>query len=194
MKDAFNYIRQHPVFLRIFVQFALVMSLLFPLVFTTIRILLKDRFHLNSHDFGLVFAVPGIGALIGSLCFLVLKPSNPLKVLPIGTWGTVIFLFVLANTTSLSANLLALMFFSISLFFTLSALLVTVQVRVENHFRGRVSALIGMAFSVLAPVMSVPVGMLGDVLGHSNLMSALSILYGLGSILIAWKFRNSIHT
>ena len=176
--EVWKYLWTHPQLSRVILQFVILMSLVFPLVFTTLRIHVKELYNLNARDFGLVFSVPGIGALTGSLSFLFLSPKNPLKVLPWGVIGIVLFLVGIAESQSLPLTIAFLLLFSISLFLSLSSLLVTVQLTVDNEIRGRVSALVGLAFVSLAPVMSVPIGFVSDHLGPRNLLLGIAGLFG----------------
>jgi predicted MFS family arabinose efflux permease len=192
MKEAIAYIKGHPIFLRIFAQFVLVQVIVFPILFTTLRVLVQERFKLSDRDFGFVFAMPGAGALIGSVTFLILNPKNPLRVLPISICGIVIFVAAIAEAQSLWFMVLCLTLFSIMMFLTLSALLVTVQIRVEDRYRGRVSALIGMAFTSLSPIMAFPMGLLSDYLGGRRLLWSASILFGLASGYLALTAKSKI--
>ena len=189
MKEVLLYLRHHPLFFRIILQFLLLMALVFPLVFTTLRLYVQNRYQLTGKEFGLVFAAPGLGALVGSLSFLIMNPKNPLKILPYSVAGICVFLIAVAQAPTLQLTVVAMTIFSIMMFLTLSALLVTVQLRVEDRLRGRVSALIGMAFASVSPIMSVPIGFLSDIVGEKRLLWAMSILFGLFSALIAVYHR-----
>lgn len=180
--EVWKYLWQHPKLSRVILQFVILMGLIFPLVFTTLRIFIKEQYSLNARDFGLIFSVPGIGALTGSLSFLLLSPKNPLRILPVGIVGIMVFLIGLAESTSLPLTILFLGLFSISLFLSLSALLVTVQLTVDDEIRGRVSALVGLAFVSLAPVMSVPVGYVSDLIGPRKLLIAVAFIFGILSL------------
>ncbi len=193
-KEVWNYLWTHPLLSKVLIQFAVLMALVFPLVFTTIRLFLKDEFHLNARDFGLVFSIPGVGALVGSLVFLLLSPKNPLKLLPLGLIGIVSFLIAMAECHTLALTVVFLAFFSISLFVSLSALLVTVQLKVDNDIRGRVSALVGMAFVSLSPIMSVPVGFLSDYLGARHLLWTIAVVFGVISLYLTWSRRGTQHS
>jgi MFS family permease len=194
MKEVFTYLKEHPLFLRIFLQFLVIMMLVFPLVFTTFRTLLKERFSLGEAQFGLVFSAPGIGALLGSLSFLLLKPRNPIVVLTPGILGLSSGILWVAEATTLTSALMALVVYSFSMFLTLSALLTTVQLKVDDIFRGRISALVAMAFTVVAPMMSVPVAALADSVGARYslwILTGLCLLCSAGLALSARRFSET---
>jgi len=187
MREVIVYLHTHPVLSRVIAQFLLVMGLIFPLVFTSLRVFFQQRFHLDAREYGLVFAMPGVGALLGSLIFLFWSPKNPLVALPAGLTGVVIFLSAVAFAPSLPLAVAAMTLFSLSMFLTLSALLVTVQLTVENHIRGRISAIVGMAFAALSPIMAVPMGYLSDVIGPRSLIWMAAIVFGVASLLLTRK-------
>ncbi|MBS1984207.1 MAG: MFS transporter [Bdellovibrionales bacterium] len=176
--ETWRYIKSKPVLAAILIQFVLVMSLVFPLVFTTLRLYIQERFHLGAKEFGLVFAAPGAGALIGSMYFFLASPKKPLVVLPWGIGGVVLSLIALAEAPTLTFMTISLMAYSISMFLTLSALLVTVQLTIEHHIRGRISALVGMAFASLAPIMAGPMGVATDALGAHDLLLVVAVAFG----------------
>ena len=190
-KDAFRetwaYIKKNSLLSAILLQFVLVAALVFPLVFTAIRIHVQDTFHLSARDYGLVFSTPGIGALIGSVGFLLMTPKNPLRVLPLGLTGVVTSMIVMAHAQTLTGTIFSLAFFSISMFLTMSALLVTVQLMIEHHIRGRISALTGMAFASLSPIMAAPMGYLSDMVGARHLIEGIAIFFGLLSVLVGFR-------
>ena len=65
------------------------------------------------------------------------------------------------------------------MFLTLSALLVTVQLKVDDAIRGRVSSLIGFSFVAISPVMSVPIGWGSDAVGPRAMIWIVSLLFGM---------------
>jgi MFS family permease len=190
MREVFQYLKDHPLFSRIFLQFLVIMVLVFPLVFTTFRTFMKDRFSLSEAQFGIVFSAPGLGALLGSLCFLLLKPRNPIVVLTPGILGLTTSIVFVAESPNLAMASLALVTYSFSMFLTLSALLTTVQLRVDDKLRGRISALVAMAFTVVAPMMSVPIGALADGVGARFSLWIVSGLCLLCSAALALSARS----
>lgn len=186
-REAIAYVRSHPLIMAILVQLILVMGIIFPLVFTTLRLHIQQTFSLSARDFGFVFAVPGLGALTGSLIFLFSSPKNPLKILPISITGIVAGLIAVAQSTSLLWATVFMAFFSISMFLTMSALLVTVQLRVDPTKRGRVSALTGMMFASLSPLMAVPIGFATDHFGTQPMILGAAGVFGILSLLMGVK-------
>ena len=189
MRVAWNYLWRHKLLWRVMVQFFLVLGLVFPLIFTTFRVFLQNKFQLSAQDFGFVFAVPGVGSLLGSLAFLLFAPADPLKVLPVGVIGVSLFLVGIAEAQTLALTLMFLGCFSFCMFLCLSSLTLTIHLRIENQMRGRVSAIIGMCFVSLSPLMAGPVGVLSDLIGERNLMIGLAGVFFVTSAFLAWSDR-----
>lgn len=189
MKEALIYLRNHPLFFRIFLQLFALMTLVFPMVFTVIRVFFQNEFHLTAAQFGTTMAISGIGALLGSLVFLVWSPKNPIRTLPYGILGIVLSLIALSQTRDFNTALMIQGLFSISMNLTMSALMVTLQLKVQDEFRGRVSALIGMNFASLSPMMGVPLGYFSDVVGHRKTIMLVSLAFGAISAYLALRAR-----
>jgi len=183
-REAWKYLKSDPVLSKIVTQQFLVVGLLFPLLFTTFRVYLTDRFGLSSKEFGYVFATPGLGALFGSMTFLLWNPKRPLSILPYSLAGVILFLSAMAFVQTLPMAIAGLMLFSFMLFLSLSSLNVTLQVRIEHKYRGRISAIVGMGFISLAPIMSAPVGVVSDLIGPRTLMFAIASVLAIGSLIL----------
>ncbi len=182
---AWKYLRSDPLLSSVIVQLFLVIGLMFPMVFTIFRVYLQKRFHLDAQEFGIIFSAPGLGALCGSITFLLWSPRNPLKALPVGITGIIIFLITVAQVDSLILATAALACFSYCMFLSISSLNVTIQLTIKNEVRGRVAALVGMGFTSLAPIMSVPVGLFSDRYGERETMMAIAVVFGLCSGVLA---------
>jgi MFS family permease len=187
--EALRYLRHHPVLGRVILQFFVLMALVFPLVFTSLRILFQTRFHLDAQKYGLTFAVPGFGALLGSLTFLLWSPKNPLRALPVGVIGIFGTLIALAEVVDLNLAILCMAVFSFCMFLTISSINVTIQLSVENHMRGRVLALVGQAFVLVAPLMAAPLGFASDWMGERHLLWTIALLFGGISATLAIRNR-----
>jgi MFS family permease len=109
--------------------------------------------------------------------------------MPWGVGGVVLFLLIAARSHSLYITVPTLVLFSTSTFFILSSLMVTVQLEVEDRMRGRMSALIGMGFVAVSPVMSVPIGFLSDAIGAERMIQLASLIFGILSVVFVFRRR-----
>jgi MFS family permease len=185
--EAIRYIRNHPVLARVLLQFFFLMAWVFPLVFTTLRVFIRNRFHLDSQAYGYVFSFPGLGALLGSITFFLWKPADPLRVLPLGIIGVGIFTVGLAESHHLITTVVMLTLFSYCMFLSIGSLNVTIQLRVENSIRGRVTALTQMFFVSVGPIMSAPIGLLSDLVGERLLLWVVAVTFLIGSAYLAYR-------
>jgi MFS family permease len=189
MRDALNRVNANAHLRRVLIQLFVIICLIFPLVFTTFRVLVQSRFHLDGREFGFLFASPGVGSLLGSLTFLMWSPPNPLRIYPISSLLLIVLLIFVAEASTLPLMALALAAFSFALYFSLTALTVTLQLRIDNDIRGRISAIIGMAFVSIAPMMSAPVGMLSDWIGDRELIWVVAMTFAAVSLLFPMNER-----
>ncbi|HEX4925372.1 MAG TPA: MFS transporter [Bdellovibrionales bacterium] len=190
MREALKYIRGHPKLGNILLQLALIIAFVFPLIFTTFRVYLQKKFALDAKGFGLVFSFPGMGALLGSLTFLLTSPKNPLKVLPFGIIGVCLTLAVIPLFDTLIPTIAAVTIFSFCMFLSISSLTVTTQLTIDNQYRGRISALVGMGFVSLAPIMSGPMGLLSDIVGERALIWSVAIVLFVASAALFIRDKN----
>jgi MFS family permease len=182
MKEALRYIKRNPKLLKIMLQLGIIISIVFPMMFTTFRVFIQKKFALDSKGFGFVFSFPGLGALLGSLTFLMMSPKNPLKALPFGIIGVCLSLPLLAEAGDLTSTIIAITVLSYCMFLSLSSLTVTLQLSIDNEFRGRISAIVGMAFASWAPIMSGPIGLISDILGERRLIWSVSCVLLVASL------------
>lgn len=190
MREALRYIRSNPKLVNILLQLTLIISFVFPLIFTTFRVYLQKKFALDAKGFGLVFSFPGMGALMGSLTFLLTSPKQPLKVLPFGIIGVCISLGIIPVVDSLAMTIAAITFFSFCMFLSISSLTVTTQLTIDNQYRGRISALVGMGFVSLAPIMSGPMGLLSDIVGERALIWGVAMVVFVASSILFVRDKN----
>ena len=189
MREALKRVNENPQLRRILVQLFVIICLVFPLVFTTLRVLVQHRFGLTGREFGLVFAAPGVGSLLGSLTFLIWSPPNPLKAYPVSSLALIVCLVLVAEASTIPLMVGALAMFSFAMYFSLTALTVTLQLRIDNDIRGRISAVIGMAFVSVAPMMSAPVGFLSDLVGERELIWSIAMIFATVTVVFPMKER-----
>lgn len=186
-KDFVQFLWKHAFFSRILLQFILVMTFVFPHIFSTLRILITERFSLDATGFGILLTGPGLGAFLGSTILVVSKPARPYSLFPFGLAGLILFGFALLYCNNFWWMNLILMFFTLSLFLYLSSLLVSLQIMIDHSFRGRFSALVTLAFGAWAPAWSAVWGWLSDHFGTVETFSFTLISF-LGLSLILLQF------
>lgn len=187
-KEFISFLWKHPFFARILVQFLLVMLFIFPHTFTTLRLLVTQRFQLNGKGFGILLTGPGLGAFIGSALLVVLKPAKPYQLFPFGLSGIVIFGSLILYCNNFWTMNVLLTVYTLSLFLYLSSLLISLQIMTDHSLRGRLGALITLAFGAWAPAWSAVWGGLSDVFGAPHVFGVTLISFLFFSLLVVFSW------
>ena len=188
-KDFIKFLWGHAFFSKVLVQFLIVMTFIFPHTFTTMRLLVTERFHLDGHGFGILLTGPGLGAFLGSTLLVIVKPEKPYQLFPWGLCGIVIFGSLILGCNDFWTMNALLMFYTLSLFLYLSSLLVSLQITTDHSLRGRLGALVSMVFAAWSPLWSAVWGWCSDHFGSPNVFTATGIVFLFLSLLVVsfWK-------
>jgi len=165
------------------------MLFIYPIFVVVLRTFASKTFDLEAADFGRLFMFPAMGSVLGALFFAFWKPKNPLSAVKIGVPLVFGFyqLIVFAPTWQVAAALMSAMGFSAYLMF--AALTVGLHLDVSEEFRGRLSALVGLAFGSVGPVCAFPVGSFADLYGEGFTISLFSSLFLISSAVWYWVHR-----
>lgn len=172
------------------IQLCFTWCFLVPLMMVVFRTYFAKKFDLDGEGFGFLFMFPAVGSLLGALSFAGIKPRFPLKMLRIGiplAFFAVIGL-VFVDDQKWAAVTMAIMGYATYL--SLASLTVSSQLAVEEHFRGRLSAVINFGFLVIAPLLGFPVGYLADLIGPQWTMFSLASLFLVFSSFWALKHQH----
>lgn len=183
-KDFIKFLWKNAFFARILLQFVLVMTFIFPHTFSTLRILVTDRFALDASGFGILLTGPGLGAFLGSTILVVTKPPKPYNLFPYGLGGIIIFGYAVLYCNNFWWMNILLTLYTLALFLYLSSLLVSLQIMIDNSFRGRFSALVTLAFGAWAPAWSAVWGWLSDYFKASGVFSGTLLGFLVLSLLL----------
>jgi len=158
-------------------QLLLSMVFIYPIFIVVLRTFATKAFDLDAAEFGRMFMFPAMGSVFGSLFFAFWKPKNPLSAVKVGAPLVFVFyqLMIFAPTWQIAAALMCAMGFSAYLMF--AALTVGLHLDVEEKFRGRLSALVGLSFGSVGPICAFPVGRFADVFGERPAISLFSALF-----------------
>lgn len=162
-------------------QLFLTIGCIYPLMVAVFRVYVQQKFQLNSHDFGMAFSFPAMGSFCGALTFAIVKPVKPLRALWFGVPILCVMLFIMPQLQTLSLTVAAMSVAGFSLYLIFAALTVSMQLEVEEEYRGRLSSVIGLGFSAFGPLMSLPWGHLSDYIGAPRTIFFCAGLFGIGS-------------
>jgi MFS family permease len=187
LKEAYHYIANNNEMKFYALQLLSTILFVFPVMVVVLRTYIKLKFNLTGDEFGYVFAFPATGATLGALCFAAIKPKNPTDALifavPLAT--LLLFLAPLSTNLWLTVGIITLLGFCTYMCF--ASLTVSLHLKVQEEFRGRIGAYIGIAFVSLGPLASYPIGVLADNIGYEKCIYIFASVFGILSALHKWQ-------
>ncbi len=190
IREGFYYIARNAKMRYRVLQLMLTIALVFPLLLVVFRTFMKVRFNLNAEEFGFLFTLPALGSMAGALSFAILKPKRPIRALLLGVPGAgAMLMLVPIMPTPLAAGL-AMAFSGFFMYLTFASLTVSLQLDLEEGFRGRVSSVIGLCFVSIGPLMGLPIGALADHFGFEQAIYLLSSVFLVLSAGLAYLHRH----
>lgn len=173
-------------------QLILAIGLVLPIMISVLRVYVPEKFGLDANAYGWVFSFPAVGSLLGAMSFALWKPKNPLVTLWFGIPIAVTFLLLMPMAaTPLQASIL-MSFLGFASYLMMAALTVYLHLTVKDEFRGRLSALIGIAFLSIGPFMSFPIGHISDHFGYELTMRCSAILFFICSLILRLAHKRRI--
>jgi len=144
LRDSFGYVRGERIIMT-FLSVAAVFFILDRSYITLLPVLAKEVARLGASGFGFISAGPGLGTIIGSLTLATLgrveaKRSRMVTILI--AFSACLFAFALSGDAGLAFGFLVAVGTLSTVFETL--LSTSIQLRVEEAFRGRVSGFYGL--------------------------------------------------
>lgn len=183
--DGLMYIYNHRKLRYRILQLMLTISCVFPMMVAVFRAYIQQKFNLNAEEFGHAFSLPAFGSMCGALSFAIIKPRQPIRALLFGVPLVVVLLLILPWLPDLKSTVAAMSFTGFGLYLTFASLTVSMQLDVEEKFRGRLSSMIGLGFSAIGPLMCFPWGHIADYFGAPYTITWCALLFGAGSLLLA---------
>ena len=186
IRDGLRYVFTHPKIRYRMLQLMLTICLLYPLMISVFRAFVQHKFNLDAKEFGFVFMAPAIGSMMGAFSFAVWKPADPTRALWVGIPFSIISTLVIPFFPTAWSTSLAMGFTGFFLYLSFASLTVSMQLDVDNNYRGRMSSLIQLGFSSLGPLMCFPAGYLADNWGNTETITCLAVLFAILSPILYW--------
>jgi MFS family permease len=165
LREALTYVRGR-VGLRLAVLTVGVVAFLGSPVIQLAPVFARDVFHVGARAYGLLASALGIGATVGAVVlgayFEGVRRSR-LAVVATGMYGAAVL--GLALTPVYAGGVAAMFLIGMGYLVIVSVLNTSIQISVDDHFRGRVLAFYLMAFTGAYPVGSLVQGWLADLFG-----------------------------
>ncbi|MBX7231647.1 MAG: MFS transporter [Bdellovibrionales bacterium] len=186
--DGIKYIVQSPL-RYVVMQLLLTISFMFPLMLVVFRTYIQKKFSLNAEQFGYTFTLPALGSMAGALSFTLIQPKKPLKTLLIGIPGATLAMILVPFAPSASLAAVDMAFAGFFMYLTFASLTVSIQLEVQEEFRGRLSSVIGLCFVSIGPLMGFPIGFVADTMGYTLSIEIITVGFlALSSVL--WYKKN----
>ena len=167
-------------------QLLLTIVLIFPQIIVIFRTYVREKFGLTSGEFGYVFSLPALGALFGALTFAFWKPKKPIHTLRLSIPCLVVGYTLIPIMPTMQATALTMAVTGFFSYLTFASLTITMHLKVEEEFRGRIGSLIGLGFLAIGPIISFPVGAMADRVGFAHSVWGLTWTFALLSALLAF--------
>lgn len=137
----------------------------------------RDELGVGAEASGLLAAALGAGALVASGLLGRLRGRYSLaQLVPAAVAGYGLAVVGMAGTPNLAGGLAAMFVIGVGYLLVVSLLGTSIQLAVEDAFRGRVMALYGMAFTAGFPLGSLIQGALADVVGVRAVVGVAGLL------------------
>ena len=186
IRDGLRYVFTHPKIRYRMLQLFLTICLLYPLMLSVFRAFIQHKFNLDAKEFGFVFMAPAIGSMMGAFAFAVWKPADPTRALWVGIPLAIVSTLTIPHWPTAWSTSIAMGFTGFFLYLSFASLTVSMQLDVDNAYRGRLSSLIQLGFSSLGPLMCFPAGYLADHWGNLETITFLAVLFAVLSPILYW--------
>jgi MFS family permease len=172
------------------IQYYFSIALIFPLVNLVFRNYLKQKFDLNSEQFGYLFSFPAMGAMSAAIYFTFGKLQKPIKNLIVGVPAVVISILFLEHATTPFSSALILGVSGFFNYLNIASLTQSLQIHTADEYRGRLGSILTLGFSSISPLMGFPVGIFTDSIGFEPSIRYLTLSFGILSAILAYtNFR-----
>ncbi len=193
IRDGLRYVFTHPKIRYRMLQLMLTICLLYPLMISVFRAFIQHKFNLNAQEFGFVFMAPALGSMMGAMSFAVWKPADPTRALWVGIPLSILSTLTIPFFPTAWTTSVAMGFTGFFLYLSFASMTVSMQLDVDNNYRGRLSSVIQLGFSSLGPLMCLPAGYMADHWGMTETITFLAGMFAVLSPILYWmNHRNSV--
>jgi len=189
--EGLAYMMRTPIIRYKVLQLVMTISLVFPLLVVVFRTYMKVKFNLDAQQFGFLFTLPALGSMMGALTFAAVQPKVPIKALRIGVPGAALMMLLVPQLPTALSAAIAMAFSGFFMYLTFASLTVSLQLELDDEFRGRVSSVVGLCFVSIGPLMGFPVGSLADRLGFGHTIEVLTLGFIVVSAFLAVQHRRT---
>lgn len=147
-----------------------------------------ETLQVRSNNLGGLYAVMGIGALVGSLALASIPRFNRRGMLLLGScvvWGILLATVAKMGSYAVVMPLLLVMGLVSSMF--MSLIMTLVQTYTSAEMRGRMMSIVMMTFGAM-PLSALPLGALAERIGSANALFASGIMLAVFTVVFAFVY------
>jgi MFS family permease len=191
LRDAFGYVRGERIIMT-FLSVSAIFNIFGRSYITLLPVFAKDVLRLGASGFGFISAGPGLGTIIGSLTLATLgrveaKRSRMVTILI--AFSVCLFAFALSGDAGLAFGFLVAVGTLSTVFETLMN--TSIQLRVEEAFRGRVSGFYGLTGGGLREFGGMQAGFVAEWTSAPIAISAGAVVLAIvGYMFLGSRLRN----
>jgi MFS family permease len=187
LKEGLAYIARERDVRAIIGYTGLTTAFVFPLLLPFMPIAVKTIFGGDSRGLGIVMSASGLGAMLGALSLLKVKPHarGRLILLFFGVGAAALATVSFMRSPWAAASAVAVLSFSVSISLGLGTTIL--QITVPSELRGRVMGVHGLMFTGLMPLAALALGPVADRIGLRGTLRWMACLYALCAL--PWLLR-----
>jgi MFS family permease len=186
MRAGFDYVRaDEPTRAMVFLIVAATLFIS-PFIVVLMPIYAHNTLGLEPKYGGILMGVTGIGSLIGSIGVLAIPNGRRAAALKAGATGVVLGMIALGTATSFMWAVCALIPLLMGLSTCFAVTNIAIQQRAPDELRGRISAVVALAFFGIIPFSGLLVSALADWIGVRTMMLAGAACYGCAAMWLLW--------
>ncbi|HEV8724921.1 MAG TPA: MFS transporter [Candidatus Binatia bacterium] len=191
LADAFGYVRREKI-IATFLSVSAIFNIFGRSYITLLPVFAKDVLRLGASGFGFISAGPGLGTIIGSFTLASLgrveaKRGRMVAILVL--FSACLFAFAVSGDSRLAFGLLVVVGALSTVFETL--LNTSIQLRVEEAFRGRVSGFYGLTGGGLRELGGMQAGFVAEWTGAPFAIAAGAlVLVIIGYVFLGARLKN----
>jgi MFS family permease len=191
LADAFGYVRREKI-IATFLSVSAIFNIFGRSYITLLPVFAKDVLRLGASGFGFISAGPGLGTIIGSFTLASLgrveaKRGRMVAILVL--FSACLFAFAVSGNSRLAFGMLVVVGALSTVFETL--LNTSIQLRVEESFRGRISGFYGLTGGGLRELGGMQAGFVAEWTGAPFAIAAGTVvLVIVGYVFLGSKLKN----
>ncbi len=184
MAEGVRYVRERRPTMALLVLTAITTTFVFPNAATLMPFYAKHVLQIGPRGLGMMMAVSGAGAFLGSIFLLALPRGYRIGWITTALVVIAVTLSALAWSRYLAMSVAAVAILSFCISSTLGVASTMVQESVPDALRSRVMSLYSLSFTGVAPFAGLAVAQLADLIGMRRELLLAAVLYGICGVFL----------